>query len=90
MSLVEASEWKSLPLFNMPPEVLPLAVTDVKSAGQYISFEVKKEGTGVSELPERRFEEGAERYDLLGRKIPSGQRPRGWYIEGGKLRLPGK
>lgn len=90
MSLAEASEWKSLPLFNMPPEVLPLAVTDVKSTGQYISFEVKKEGTGISELPERRFEEGAERYDLLGRKIPSGQRPRGWYIEGGKLRLPGK
>lgn len=90
MSLVDAAEWESLPLFNMPPEVLPLAIADVRSAGQYISFEVKKEGTGVSELPESGVEEGADRYDLLGRKIPSGQRPRGWYVEGGKLRLPGK
>ena len=90
MSLVEAAEWESLPLFNTPPEVLPLAVTDVKSTGQYFSFEVKKESTGISEIPESGFEEGAERYDLTGRKIPSGQRPRGWYIEGGKLRLPGK
>ena len=90
MCLVEESEWESLPLFNTPPEVLPLAIAGVKSVGQYISFEVKKEGTGVNELPESTSEEGVERYDLTGRKIPSGQRPRGWYIEGGKLRLPGK
>ena len=90
MSLVESADWESLPLFNTPPEVLPLAIAGVKSTGQYISFEVKKEGTDVNELPEISSEEGAERYDLLGRKIPSGQRPRGWYIEGGKLRLPGK
>lgn len=90
MSLVEASEWESLPLFNTPPEVLPLSIADVKSMGQYFSFEVKKEGTGVNGIPEIIPAEGAERYDLLGRKIPSGQRPRGWYIEEGKLRLPGK
>ena len=90
MSLVDKSEWGSLPLFNTPPELLPLAIADVKSTGQYISFELKMESTGVSEIPEGTFEEAAERYDLLGRKIPSGQRPRGLYIKGGKLRLPGK
>lgn len=90
MSLVESSEWESLPLFNTPPAVLPLTITDVTSTGQYISFEVKKGGTGVSDIPENKVFDGAERYDLVGRKIPSGQRPRGWYIEGGKLRLPGE
>lgn len=91
MALTEESLWTGLPLFNGDADTLSLCVVDVKELGMYMSFKVKNRTTDIETVRESDGEtaEGA-RYDLTGRKIPSDFRPRGLYIEGGKLRLPGK
>ena len=91
MSPVVQSLWTSLPLFNGEIETLPLGVEDVTQVGHYVSFNAKAQSTDINEIP---HEDGAtqtsERYDLMGRKIPSGHIPKGLYVEDGKLRLPSK
>lgn len=89
MALTDESLWTGLPLFNGDADTLPLCIVDVKEIGLYVSFKVKKRSTGIDFMSaEVNSEESGERYDLTGRKIPSGLRPRGLYIEGGKLQLP--
>lgn len=91
MALMDESLWTGLPLFNGDADTLSLCIEDVKEMGVYVSFKVKKRTTNIETVRENdEVAAEGERYDLTGRKIPSGLRPRGLYIEGGKLRLPGK
>lgn len=85
------SVWSSLPVYYGASGTFHLSIDDVSQSGSYMSFSIKDNPSDVRfpEMHDARTSGSAiMRYDLMGRKIPSNVvRPRGLYIEGGRLRL---